>query len=659
MNDTERPTHESGEPPAATRAWLGDVVDEHYGGYFVWEPASGLLWCSDALLAAVGRTRADFPPHYDSFRELLPPEDLPRTEAELRAHVEAGREYAIEFRMRHRDGGLRDVDSRATTRVDEDGRRWYVGTIRDVTEERATRLALETSEAHFRQLADNIPGAVFRYLLRADGRDGVEYMSKGCEEIWEISAEEIEREPSAVWRRVLAEDIGGIREAVARSAADLADWDHTFRIRTESGHLKWLHGRGTPVRREDGSTLWNSIVLDISELRRAEAELRESQQQLARASKLEAIGKLTGGVAHDFNNLLAVIVGNAELLGDEADPAALREGLEQIRNAAERGSALTRSLLNFARQAPLAPTSQDLCAVVRDSLDLYRRTVPASIRIATELPSSPCHVVVDRNTLENALLNLVINARDAMRDGGTLTLRVRADAEPRESCPECDLESTPHHEIAVLDTGRGMAPEILERVFDPFFSTKSMTEGSGLGLSMVHGFVSQSGGCVCVDSTPGAGTKVAMLFPTGRPEAPRAGARAAETSRGLPPLRTLLVEDDPAVRALLAKLLERAGLVVITAGTGDAALEAIDEDRGLELIVTDMVLPGSAQGTDVVRQARALRPGVPILVLTGYAEDAKLLEDDGAVDAVLTKPARRERLLETLAQIIEGARAAS
>ncbi|MEE4301837.1 MAG: PAS domain-containing protein [Pseudomonadales bacterium] len=653
MNLGSQPQPGTISPPSELGSWLARVVDGHYGGYWAWEPASGALWCSDTLLAALGRRREDFPPHYDTFRELLHPEDRTRLEEDLRTHIAAGRAYSLEFRMRHKNGDYRDIDCRTVSEIGADGGRWYVGMMRDVTDERTTQRALEQSEAHFRQLAEDIPGAVFRYVLGTDGRDSVEYMSQGCEAIWEITAEEIQRDPGAVWRRVFDEDIPDLREAIGRSAQELIVWDQVFRIRTDSGQVRWLHGRGTPTRRDDGSTTWNSIVLDISELRTAEAELRESQLRLARASKLEAIGKLTGGIAHDFNNLLAVIVGNAELLEGETDPAELASGLEQILQAAGRGSALTRSLLNFARQAPLAPTPQDLVAVVRDMLQLCRRTVPESISIDTELPSVPCHVVVDRNTLENALLNLVINARDAMMDGGALRLRVRTVSGPSPDWSETGLPEGRFHELAVIDSGTGMAVEVLERAFEPFFSTKGMSEGSGLGLSMVQGFASQSGGAVRIASEPGGGTEVAMLFPVAAPLPGKQPGRVSASAPRLPPLRTLLVEDDPAVRELLAKLLARTGLVVSTAPSGDAALERLDGDDAIELLVTDMVLPGQAQGSDVVRHARARRPGVPILVLTGYAEDAALLEA-GAVDAVLTKPAPRDRLFETLDRIIRA-----
>mgnify|MGYP006281957903 CR=1 FL=1 len=656
----ERPARYDGirhGAPGGTRALLHAVVDGHYDGSWAWEPASGTLWCSDTLLAAIGESPESFTPHYDTFREMLAAEDRERVEDELRSHVIAGRDYRIEFRMRHRSGALREIESRGVREQAADGRHWFVGIIRDVTEERATRRALEESEARFRQLAENIPGAVFQYVLLEDGRDAIDYISRRCEEIWEVPAEDVRRDPGLVWGCVLPEDVGPVRDSVARSAQALAPWDQSFRIRTPSGRHKWLHGRGSPTRRADGATVWDSIVIDVTELRTTEADLRESQARLARAKTLEALGKLTGGVAHDFNNLLAVIVGNAELLRGRRDPAELAAGLEQILDAAERGSALTRSLLNFARQAPLAPTTEDLAAVVEDVRALSRRTVPESIRIRTELPPAPCHAAVDRNTLENALLNLVLNARDAMPDGGDLLLRLRTIDGPDPSWQDPNLPPGSYHEIAVIDTGRGIAPDVLERVFDPFFSTKTMAEGSGLGLSMVQGFTSQSGGTVRIASTPGAGTEVAMLFPQQAP-----GDAAAEPGRSdaaaprLPPLRTLVVEDDPSVRRLLTIMLEREGLELVGAASGDAAIDALDGDGRIGLVITDMVLPGRAQGADVVRHLRDTRPELPVLVLSGYAEEAAELERSREVDAVLYKPAPRELLIETLDRIVRTPR---
>ncbi|HSG90615.1 MAG TPA: PAS domain-containing protein [Pseudomonadales bacterium] len=632
---------------------LTSLVEARFDGTWAWNLDDDTVWCSDALLASIGLTQDDYDPRFESFLLLLHPDDHAPVREALAAHVATGATSHTEFRMRHTDGTWRWFSSRSRLDERDDGR-WFVGILDEITDEVATRQALELSQARFTHLASTIPGAIFRYIVDSDGKDRVEYMSPGCMDIWEVPSELIEQDASLLWEIVLPEDVEAMSASVAKSAATMERWEHVWRVRTPSGRLKWLHGRGTPIARDDGGIIWHSMILDVTELRTAEAELRDSQDQLARAAKLEAIGQLTGGVAHDFNNLLAVILGTAERLRLHAEPQELDAALEQIIDAAQRGGELTRSLLSFARQAPLKPATVDLVALVEDDLRLFERTVPAHIRIDTDLPATPSLVTVDSNSLDNALLNLVINARDAMPEGGHLNLRVAlADDALRR---DCGLPAGRYHLISVTDTGSGIAASDRERIFDPFFSTKGISEGSGLGLSMVHGFTTQSSGAVHVESEPGKGTTISLLFPAAKGDVPEPDAEAAPAGEmRLPPLRTLIVEDDASVQRMLVIMLELAGLEVHTASSGEEAIEILDAGGDFELLVTDMMLPGAMDGLEVARHARRQLSTIRIVALTGYAENASTLRLGEDFDALLTKPASREELLGTIARVV-GAR---
>jgi PAS domain S-box-containing protein len=382
----------------------------------------------------------------------------------------------------------------------------------------------------------------------------------------------------------------------------------------------------------------------------------QAEAQLRAAQRMEAIGQLTGGVAHDFNNLLTVILGNAEMLVEGlTDDAQLRMLAEMTQTAAQRGAELTQRLLAFARRQPLDPAAVDVNALLGSMDALLRRTLGDEVEVELVRGGGLWRALVDAPQLENALLNLCLNARDAMPDGGRLTIETANaaldDAYAREAE---EVEPGQYVMIAVSDTGVGMTEEVRARAFDPFFTTKAVGRGSGLGLSMVFGFVKQSRGHVRLYSEPGQGTTVRLYLPRAAAEPP---AVASAVPEGLPrgAEAVLLVEDDTQVREHAARLLESLGYRVLAAPDGPSALALLREGKAVDLLFTDVVMPGGMNGRELADAARALRPGLPVLFTSGYTENA--IVHHGRLDRgvlLLAKPYRRGELAAKLRQALDG-----
>jgi PAS domain S-box-containing protein len=398
-------------------------------------------------------------------------------------------------------------------------------------------------------------------------------------------------------------------------------WRGEFHNKKKNGELFWELASVAPVK--DGETITNFVAVkeDITERKQTEEQLRQAQ-------KMQAVGQLTGGIAHDFNNLLAIITGNLQLLGERVGgDARTREYLDDALWSAKRGAELTHRLLVFSRRQPLKPDVIDLNDVVRGMTELLRRTLGASIRIEESLAPNLWKAFADRGELERALVNLAVNSRDAMRSAGTLTLETR-NAVLDEDYAEQYEEVTPGEYVllAVADTGTGMSPEIKERVFEPFFTTKEVGHGSGLGLSMVYGFVKQSGGHVSIYSRVGQGTSVKLYLP----RAPSSPVGREKDSPDVFPEDlgnkvVLVVEDEAKLRKVAVQMLDRLGLQSLQAETAKDALELL-ADMHVDVLFTDIELPGGMNGTELAETAQKLDPNIKILFTTGYARETTLRE---------------------------------
>jgi PAS domain S-box-containing protein len=399
-------------------------------------------------------------------------------------------------------------------------------------------------------------------------------------------------------------------------------WRGEFLNKKKTGELFWELVSIGPVKNNEGEIVsFVAVKEDVTQRREIEEQLRQSQ-------KMQALGQLTGGIAHDFNNLLAIIIGNLQLISERTDgDQRLRECLEDAIWSARRGGELTRRLLTFARRQPLRPAVIDLNEVVRSMTELLRRTLGASIRIEETLATNLWKAMADRGELERALVNLAVNARDAMQGTGTLAIEARNAVLDQDYAEQYE-EVTPgdYALLAITDTGLGMSPEVLTRVFEPFFTTKEVGQGSGLGLSMVYGFVKQSGGHISIYSRIGQGTSVKIYLPrVWSSPGERETEEPVTPASGFGDRLVLVVEDEPKLRKVAVKMLSRLGLRSIQAENARNALQLLAGAHP-DVLFTDIELPDGMSGIDLADAVQARDPGIKVLFTTGYAREALLHE---------------------------------
>ena len=381
---------------------------------------------------------------------------------------------------------------------------------------RRRRVLMET-ERRLALVGLNAPAVIYQRVLWPDGRVTFPYVSPGIERLLGASATaaQLKKDPLFISRRILPDDVERISESVRRSAEAMTPWDEEFRIQRDDGSVIWLNGVSRPHRDARGNVVWDGILIEITERKRAELALAQSQEQLQQLQRMESIGQLSGGVAHDFNNLLMIILGNLDLASERhADPAKARDAITVAIGAAERGAELTRQLLAFARRQALMPKTVRVNELVHQVESMLRRILGGNIAIELSLADAPWDAFCDPAQLEGALINLAVNARDAMPGGGVVrisTANRTLDDSAAQAHP--DLRAGEYVSIVVADTGIGMAPEVKARAFEPFFTTKEIGRGTGLGLPMVYGFVKQSGGHIDLESAPECGTKITLYLP--------------------------------------------------------------------------------------------------------------------------------------------------
>ena len=398
------------------------------------------------------------------------------------------------------------------------------------------------------------------------------------------------------------------------------------------------------------------IIRDVTERRRTQEALRRSEEQLRQAQKMEAVGVLAGGVAHDFNNLLTAMQGHAELLiADPALPDPLREHAAEISAASDRAASLTRQLLAFSRRQVMKPRVVDLNVLVRNVESLIGRLIGANVRLITSLDAAAGHVLADPHQIEQVLLNLVLNARDAMPDGGTMVIETRnVDIDsPRPDLPSVTPGS--YVRMAVTDTGIGMSDESRARIFEPFYTTKEMGKGTGLGLSTAYGIVKQSDGHIYARSTPGEGTTMEIYLPrTSQPLDPVEPAVASTAAGPRATATILVVEDENSVRALVARVLRREGYTVLQAESGSDALRTLEANPGVDVMLTDMVMPGMS-GAALAERAIAMRPELHVIYMSGYTEDEVFRRGlDRGAETFLQKPFTGQALVNAVAEAVDN-----
>jgi PAS domain S-box-containing protein len=518
---------------------------------------------------------------------------------------------------------------------------------RDISEQRKARLALEESERSFRLL---VQGVADYAIHRLSPGGEVSSWNIGAQRIKGYTESEI---LGAHFSRFYTEEdrASGLPAAALASAERAGHYeDEGWRVRKDGSRF-WAHVVIDAIRDEQGRlTGFANITRDISEKREAAAALERANAALFQAQKLEAIGQLTGGVAHDFNNLLAVIVNGLDLLALQPQAAATGRVLESMRRAATRGATLTQQLLAYARKQPLNPEKSDVNRLILGFEAVLRRAVHAAVSFELDLAPALPAVLLDAARFESTLLNLAVNARDAMPDGGWLRISTARAVLARGQVGA--LAAGDYVRVTVADGGSGMAPDVAARAFEPFFTTKEIGKGTGLGLSQVYGFVTQSGGDVTLDTAPGRGTTLSLYLPAagGAAQAePGQEAPQSAEQRSRDAARVLVVDDEPDVLEVTVELFRNMGYEVLCARTGREALDVLETGADIGLMFSDVMMPGGMSGIELARRARGIAPRMRIMLASGYPLPA-LQEQHGALDefTLLSKPYRLADIVRTL-----------
>lgn len=560
------------------------------------------------------------------------------------AHEIIGRHFSVFYTDEDRASGLPDHALRTAReqgrferegwRVRKDGARFWAHVIvdpirspagellgyakvtRDLTERRAAEDALRASQEQFRLLVQGVTDYAL-YMLDADGV--VTNWNVGAQRIKGYEAHEIVgRHFSHFYTK--AERQAGAPAQALRIAAEEGRFEReALRVRKD-GATFWAHVIIDPIRDERGQVIgYAKITRDITERVQRQRQLEEAREALVQSQKMDAIGQLTGGVAHDFNNLLMAVMGSLELLRKHLPPEPKAEALlENALRGAQRGASLTQRMLAFARKQELKPQSVDVAALARDLASLAERSVGPDIKVVLQTPPALPRVYADPSLLETSLLNLVLNARDAMSSGGRVTISADLETASERSVP--GLPAGDYVRLAVADTGHGMDAETLARAAEPFFTTKGVGKGTGLGLSMVHGLAEQSGGKLRILSREGEGTRVEIWLPLAEADQGAEPVATATDATGerLSPLRVLAVDDDGLVLTNALALLEDLDMEAVGAASADEAL-AMLERQAFDVVITDFAMP-QMNGVELAREIARRWPATPVILSSGYAE---------------------------------------
>ncbi len=607
-----------------------DVVQTAAGvGAWDWDITADRLRLSPTARRNLG-VSPDEPIDWPRMSTLIHPDDVLAVREAIRASMREAEACEVEFRLADVSQGERWIHARGQVVRDTTGRAvTMLGVNFDVTKRRQAEEGLRESEARFRSLADSAPALM--WVSRIDGRRA--FVNRAYVEFAGVSYDEA---LGLDWRtRLHPEDLPGILKAQIAGESARRPFSLEGRYCRADGEMRWLKSLSQPHFGPDGAfDGLIGIAFDVTDAKLAQASLTGDNEALAerveaavaerdvaqaalfQSQKLEAIGQLTGGVAHDFNNLLTVVIGALDVVERHPDDAVRRERmLAAALAAARRGEKLTQHLLAFARRQPLRPERHRVDHLIAESEGLLRRALGDAYTLHLQLGGGVRNAVIDAGQFEAALLNLVVNARDATPPGGEVTITSRAVTIAKVSG---DLQPGQYLRVAVRDTGQGMDAATIARAVEPFFTTKPPGQGTGLGLSQVYGFARQSGGAVEIESRPGQGAVVAMFLPIAAALEPGVEAEALDPVASQSPVHVLLVEDDLQVAEMVDAMLHDLGHSVVRAGDVAEALSRLDQDQRIQLVLSDVIMPGGRSGVDLAEHLAKARPGLPVVLCSGY-----------------------------------------
>ncbi|MBI5257418.1 MAG: response regulator [Burkholderiales bacterium] len=529
---------------------------------------------------------------------------------------------------------------------------------------RAPYDALAETEYQLRSVSNNLPNCVLYQVVReADGTMRFTHVSDAVERVCGVRAEEVLRDANVLYGRVHPDDLSMMRAAQRRSAEQQQTFRALLRFRRGDGVWRWFQLMSAPRLLEDGRICWDGVQMDVTDTQEAEAERRSLEGQLRESQKMESIGTLAGGIAHDFNNILGGMLGNVAMAREDLQRGKAQEalrGLELLQRSCLRARDLVQQILTFSRRQAPDFVPQPLQPLVEEAVALLRSTLPARVSLRTELADGPMQVRADATQIQQVLMNLCTNAWQALAgQPGHIDIGLARETLDTERARQLGMAPGEHVHLWVRDDGCGMDEATRLRVFEPFFTTKALGEGTGLGLSVVHGIVRAHKGAMTVDSAPQAGSTFHVWLPIAEPSPPPRSLPACQPADASPAhrgRRVMYVDDDEVMRLMVERLLDRAGLRVNCQGDPDAALALLRADpMAVDVVVTDYNMP-QRSGLEVAEAVAALRPGLPVIVSSGnLSED--LLRGAGrlGVSALLEKQHTLDRLVGLIEQVLDEA----
>lgn len=585
-----------------------------------------VFYISEMVEGFTGYPVEDFLSGQLLFGNLLHPTDAAEVETRIQEMLEKGQPYEIDYRLTHKDGTVRWLFEKGRAVYDEAGNPlWVDGVILDITEKKETERQLDKKELLLQSIIENTSDAVFfkdaagRYVLANTAT--LKAIGKAEHEV--IGKNDFELFPAASAKTISKIDSA----AMAADGPLLAE----EKLRTSSGDTYWQANKSA-LRDPAGNLLGLvGISRNITEIKRNQLEREELKKRLIQAQKMEAVGTLAGGIAHDFNNILAVIIGYAELARDDVPPASKAvSDLDKVLEAGNRARNLVKQILAFSRQAEAKPIPLQLQSLIKETLKMLRASIPTTITMREDLDSSCGVVLADPTQVNQILMNLCTNASQAMEEhGGLLTVSLKKIYKNKDDRQlPVKLKEGPYVELAVSDTGTGIGPDVIDKIFNPYFTTKEVGKGTGMGLAIIHGIIREHGGEIAVESELGRGTTFRVYFPS----VSRAQLPVLEKPAAIPQgsERILFIDDEELLAEMGKNMLERLGYQVTVRQSSIDALSTFQNDpNSFDLVITDQTMPGMT-GSDLARRILQIRPGMPIILCTGYsnlidAESAKAM----------------------------------
>ncbi len=611
-------------------------------GIFYTDPQGGCLYVNEKWTEITGMTTQDA--EGKGWVKGLYPEDSNRVVNEWNEAAKEGLPFKLEYRFKKTDGVSWVLGQAIAEKNESDEVIGYVGTITDITERKKTEQALIESEEKLRIIHSQVPGIVYQFKMDVYGKRSLPYVSPAIENYIGLSAQTVTDDVNKWFDITHPDDYPLLEKTILESLVDLTKWEWEGRFIRPDNEIVWLRGTATPQRMEDGSTVWNGLFVDVTERVRADEVIRCSQ-------KMDALGKLTGGIAHDYNNMLGVVLGYSELLESKLDQQPkLKNYVKKIIHAGERGAKLTKKLLAFSKNKSSDADVVSINEMLQEERHMLEKTLTARIKLTYKLVNDCWPVYIDESELEDAVLNMSINAMHAIENNGELVIATKNVLIGQIESEGLGLNAGEYVQLMMSDTGHGMDEMTREKVFDPFYTTKG-DKGTGLGLSQVYGFVRRCGGAIKIESILGHGTQIMLYFPRYRGSAEKTVVVEKTNVNYQGKERILIVDDEPALLDLMNEILSAQNYQVFCAESAQYALEILSTEQ-IDLLISDIIMP-DMNGYALASVVREKYPHIKIQLASGYSQGGH----DNAVDESLFenrihKPYNAKTLLEAVRLIL-------